>query len=304
MTESARRALFNIGNCIFYPTIGCVSFRLISALSRKLHKLTLVAISLISFQFACRDALAEDLLSAPIFPGARYTKGNGSSEALAHWNSEISMQAVEISDNSVRMSAIWAFMTFAHAADVSMNISGFPDAMFPKSNVIEPSTNLLVFEFDRESQDQLQSGGGQSTNAALDLSKASPQIIEMLQTGLKKQSDGCLAQWHITADNVIDGYILAIGNWLGNEEKKQCLENIAPSAFGVMPAVSTYDLRKFDPNLGPGAPILFDDNSETILELQAAAACRTTLKNFGVQCPKSLLLAIFSHHRDIVNAIK
>lgn len=244
-----------------------------------------------------------DGINPLFFPGARYTKENPNSEALAHWDAGITMQFIGLADNGVRQTALEAFLPLASAAQVSLRVSGFPDDMFPESAPVSPEANFLVIEYDRDAQSQLQNGGQQGPIASLDLSGALPQIRKILNNGLKAQFEGCLAQWSATSDNVINGYVLAVGRWLASKDKERCIEIMSPTAFGVRPIVSTYDLRKFDLSLGSGPPLIYSDSSEVVLELQAAAACRNFLMSFGVQCPANLILSIFHHHEELLNAV-
>jgi hypothetical protein len=261
--------------------------------------------AILAFFFQVNFRASADELSGNLaFPGSRYTKSSPNEANVAHWDSPITLQVLRLTDNKVQLDTLGTFQFLSRAAGAELSVWGFPDAMFAQGNAVGSTTNLLIFGYDKNLQNTLVLGGASAQSSAVDLSNSTPEIGRAFRAGLKKQTDGCLAQWDVNSAGAIDGYVLAVGNWLSSEQKLQCVDRIAPSAFGVLPAVSTYDLKKFDPSLVSNSAPLFSDDSEIILELQAAATCRETLHHPEIKCPEYLMLAIFSHHADMLNAFK
>lgn len=244
----------------------------------------------------CATVAMSDTQNPILHPGYRFTRENIHDDTLAFWPDDVTIQFAGIRENSVRQEVLLRFLSLADAAKVNINIVGFPDNIFDGGRAVKQESNILVFEFNSDDKDYISSGIGEKTLNALDLTKSNAVIHDILRTGLADQGNGCFVRWKASSKNEILGFVLAVTSEVSEEQKVACLSTISPTAFGVMPNVSSYNVS----NASTQSPNNFSDTSEIYLELSSAAFCRKEFSNYGGKCPFDLMNSVFKHHAELL----
>lgn len=236
-----------------------------------------------------------------LHPGNRYARQNLNTDILSYWPQPISIQFLKIGDDETRRWLLTEFLPLGRAAGVDMKIVGFPNDMFNSAQVISKDAAILVFEYNLQDQENIISGKYFSKVDYFDLSKANPAMQNILNGGLVKQAEGCLAKWQASNANVIEGFVLAISETISEVNKKTCISTVAPSAFGISPHFSQYNAEAAfkEPPLNKD-DMSFSDRSELLLELSAATFCRKNVGTHSAECPLRLINSIFLHHAELV----
>ena len=229
-----------------------------------------------------------------IHPGNRFARENPSNDRIAFWPSSVSIQFLSLRQEEVRLIALASFLSLSMTARANVGIIGFPDNIFGNNLTVQKEVNLLVWDYNSANQEKLLNGGNLSSLEKIDLSNADQPIVDIFNKGLIEQSQGCLSGWRASQDNEIEGFVLAIASNLSVAEKKDCVTLQAPSAYGVAPVVSLYNVGDVAEKSARRDRVIFQDMSEVHLELAAAAACREELLSFGAICPFRIIDQVFS----------
>ena len=256
-----------------------------------------------AFVLLASSSVHADVLSAaPLHAGLRFRVENERLEVLSHWPNPVSAQFLSLTDPHIQQHALTQILQLSHAARVDLTIEGFPNAMFAETSEISSDARIVILEYDPRFESQLIAG---ITIEELGYTGTNSHIEWILETGLVASGPGCWGRWKASMPNELEGFVLAISSSAGLDDKKTCLSNYLPPAFGVSSIANLYDLSiMFDTGENRGAPVLLLDRSETLLSLMAGAACRDDLNDMTPACPFRVIENIWHHHFSVLNDIR
>ncbi|MGJ8629122.1 MAG: hypothetical protein ACSHXB_19350 [Sulfitobacter sp.] len=241
-------------------------------------------------------AISQENINPLIHPGNRYARENTSIDRLAYWSGTVGVQIIGEEDKTNQLMILADIAYLGEAANAKIDVYGFPNTIFSVSTLAD-SSKIVLLTYDSRQEPMLRSGLILDERLGeIDVSNSHPAIAYILGSGLVEQADGCLAKWKASDQNEIQGIVIAASDSLTSAARRVCFRNLIPTAFGVPPTVSRFDARSASNKLQPAETIIFEDRSELVLELSAAATCRSKLGDFGAMCPFRLINQIFDHH--------
>jgi hypothetical protein len=247
-----------------------------------------------------------DIQSAAAFhPGLRFRVQNENLDILAHWANPVSAQFISIVDQSVQQHVLTEILQLSNAAQVDLRLIGFPDAMFSNAKAVPNDTQIIVMAYAQESEPHLLSATTDGLGETLDIGRANGDIGWILEMGLTESDHGCLGRWKVSQENELEGFVLALSSMLSMDDKKSCISNYLPTAFGIASTANLYDLSAVaagETQETPAPPFL--NRSEPLFSLRAAATCRNQLNDKSAGCPFRLIESIIRHHYWVMQDIR
>lgn len=240
-------------------------------------------------------ASSQEMTSDLSQPTARYLRqGPSSALTLSHWAKEITLDVLSPRIDAQALHAVSMVDVLSDHAAVDMKFAGkISDAFAPKSSV-GPGANYIVM-FENLSERNVGQG---STLPGKDISfnfaDADTAARSILEAGLKKQGQGCFANWSIDSSNAISAFVLVIDRHMAASKRRDCINIATPLSFAVHPAVTTLSYPQMQASQD------FFDKSETFLLLRLSAYCRNELKQNSLQCPAEMLGALYQMHANLL----
>jgi len=203
-----------------------------------------------------------------------FLKANPNLKNISYWDSAIVPETLgEQRRSKIFLETIFTLLFYARSAGADVEVDDIWGDDVARKNS-QKNTNYLITLSDKlvGARGGDAADGGDLTLSAMgiDLSEAAPSLQGMSQKGLMQIVSGCYENWSVDRDEHIKAMAIAIDSRLDEGAKENCVMMAVVDSFGVSPNVDTY---KFSYGYSKDVRI-FGNNSEVVLQLNAANFCR------------------------------